>query len=82
MHLKRREQNVRINNTHSFFQILLSGIPQGSILRPLLFNTFTNDLHLRLSKTDLLNFADDNIIGAAEKTIEKLISTLEQDCTS
>ena len=82
MHLKRREQNVRINNTHSFFQILLSGIPQGSILGPLLFNTFTNDLHLWLSKTDLLNFADDNIIGAAEKTIEKLISTLEQDCTS
>ena len=32
-----------------------------------------------MSKTDLLNFADDNTISAAENTIEKHISTLEQD---
>ena len=29
-YLKRRKENVRINNTHSIFQILLSGIPQGT----------------------------------------------------
>ena len=37
-YLKTRKQGVRINNTHSVFRILLSGVPQGSILRPLLFN--------------------------------------------
>ena len=78
-YLKRRKQNVRINNTHSVFQILLSGVPQVSILEPLLFNIFINDLYLWVSKTDLLNFADDNTISAAENTIDKLISTLEQD---
>ena len=31
-YLKRRKQNVRINNTHSVFQILLSEVPQSSIL--------------------------------------------------
>ena len=36
-------------------------------------------IYLWVSKTDLLNFADDNTISAAENTIEKLISTLEQD---
>ena len=68
---------MRINNTHSVFQILLSKVPQGSKLGPLLFNVFINDLYLLVSKTNLLNFADDNTISAAENTIEKLISTLE-----
>ena len=36
-------------------------------------------MYLWVSKTDLLNFADDNTISAAENTTEKLISTLEQD---
>ena len=31
-YIKRRKQNAKINNTHSIFQILLSGVPQGSIL--------------------------------------------------
>ena len=70
---------MRINNTHSVFQILLSGVPQRSILGPLLFNMVINDLYLWVSKTDLLSFADDNTIRASENTIEKFISTLEQD---
>ena len=43
-YLKRRKQSVNINNVHSMFQILLSGVPQESILGPLLLNIFTNDL--------------------------------------
>ena len=68
---------MRINNTFSVFQILLSEVPESSILGLLLFNIFINDLYLWVSQTDLLNFADDNIISTAENTIEKHISTLE-----
>ena len=36
-HLKRRKQNVKINNTYSFFKELLSGVLQDSILGPICF---------------------------------------------
>ena len=63
-----------------FCQVLLSLLlPQCSILDPFLFNIFIHDLYLWITKTDLLNFADDNTISAAERTIEILISTLETE---
>ena len=37
-YLKNRKQNVKINSTCSIFQMLLSGVPQGSILGPIRLN--------------------------------------------
>ena len=78
-YLKRRNKNVRINNTHSVFQILLCGVSQVLILGPLLFNKFINDFYLWVSKIDLLTFADNDTISAVENTIEKPIFALEKD---
>ena len=47
-----------------------------------LLNTVIHDLYLWISETDLLSFADDNTISAADYTIEKLICTLEWDSQS
>ena len=44
--LKRRKQGVKVNDTESAFETLLSGIPQGSTLGPNFFNFLINDLFL------------------------------------
>ena len=77
-YLKRHKQNVTINNTHKVFQNLLSGITEGSVLGLLLCKIFINGLYLYISKTYLLNFADENTISAAGNTTGKPISNLFQ----
>ena len=74
-YLKDRKQAVKIKGIRSLFQLIKSGVPQGSILGPILFNIFINDLYLVLQK-DLHNFADDNTISAVSETIPELVDLL------
>ena len=57
-YLLNRKQRTRVNNSYSPRFKMLFGIPQVSILGPLLFNIFLADLFFILSEIDIANYAD------------------------
>ena len=61
-YLTSRKQRVKIGSSYSIWNEIKRGVPQGSILGPLLFNAFINDICMFIEKTKICNFADDNTI--------------------
>ena len=63
----------------SDFQKIVSGIPRGSITGPILFHFLINDLFFFVSSASMHNFADDNSLSAAAKTVTELKNTLQSE---
>ena len=58
-YLSNRTQSVRINKTVSKTATLSYGVPQGSILGPILFTIYVNDMSKEVSNCVLVQYADD-----------------------
>ena len=76
-HLTDRKQVVKVKGHYSTWGKLGQGVPQGSILDPLLFNISINDIFYYLSNGALCNFADDNTLSVTATNTDELLLLLK-----
>ena len=74
-----RHQRVKFHEKFSEWCPVKCGIPQGSLLGPLLFNIFLNDLNFAGQSSSLRLYADDTTIYASDIDIVTLEIFLNQD---
>jgi hypothetical protein len=60
-------------------QDIYKGVPQGSILGPVLFNIILNDIFHFTTSSTLYNYADDNTLAHTDDNIDKVVEHLEKD---
>ena len=79
-YLSGRKQRVKIGSTFTNWFDIVSGVPQGSVLGPLLFNIYVNDLIYFIQNTEICNFADDNTIYSCCTNLDGIIDLEEDLC--
>ena len=78
-YLSGRKQRTKIGDNFSSYREIVYGVPHGSILGPLLFNIYINDLFLFSKDFNLANYADDCSPFEFSGTIDEVIIKLEND---
>ena len=78
-YLTERTQRTKVGGEYSKMRTLKYGVPQGSILGPLLFNLFINDIFYFLKESKLANYADDTSTYLSKEGIFPFLHALKSE---
>ena len=78
-YLDGRKQSVKIGSSNSFWSDVKRGVPQRSILGPLFFNVFIDDLLMFIENCEICNFADDNTHYSSGVELSSTLENLKHD---
>ena len=78
-YLTERTQRTRVDGEYSSKRTMKYGVPQGSILGPLLFNLFMNDIFYFIDKSKLANYADDTSTYLSDEGIFPFLHALKAE---
>ena len=78
-YLSNRKQCVKVGTYFNTWQNIHKGVPQVSILDPVLFNVFLNDIFNFVKENKLYNYADDNTLSHSRPDLNGLVKSLEKE---
>ena len=78
-YLNNRKQFVTLNGSDSSFKPVSTGVPQGSVLGPLLFLVYINDLHKCINYSKVYHFVDDTKLLQSDNSLKNVAKRMNFD---